>query len=164
MLLGFLFSDSVIPTGAARFFLPRRFVARRAAEWRDRGNQRSLKRASLRTLRFNRCARGLPRSGRGVQFLLPRPGPQFESGVCPSKTSTTQSPRNPRAISPNLRPPSPQPPPPPAPLPRSSHPATPPPPQPLSLPAIPLHSQPKSELSTPLHPLPKLRYPPPHTP
>ncbi len=27
----------VIPTGAARFFLPRRFLARRAAQWRDRG-------------------------------------------------------------------------------------------------------------------------------
>jgi len=37
-----LFPLSVIPTGAARFFPPRRFLARRAAQWRDRGNTSSL--------------------------------------------------------------------------------------------------------------------------
>jgi len=33
--LGFAFSYFVIPTGAARFSLPRRSEARRAAQWRD---------------------------------------------------------------------------------------------------------------------------------
>ena len=54
----------VIPTGAARFSLPRRILARRAAQWRDRGTT----------------------SGRlddGVGFPRPsKPGRSFASTVC----------------------------------------------------------------------------------